>query len=118
MELTDAIRDYIEKRLNFTEKFFKKNEPNIFIEIGKTTKHHKRGDFYRAEFHIEIDGKDYYTVAEKEDLYDSIDEAKEGVVRQINEQKNRRQTLYKRGSISIKKMLKGLSKRNPFTSKK
>jgi hypothetical protein len=31
--------------------------------------------------------------------------------------KDRNQTLFKRGATSVKKMMKGLSKRNPFTAK-
>ena len=38
--------------------------------------------------------------------------------RQLVEFKNRRDTLFLRGARSVKKMIKGLSNRNPFTSKK
>jgi putative sigma-54 modulation protein len=117
MDLTDAIREYVEKRLEATEKFFKETEPTIYIELGKTTKHHKSGDFFKAEFNITVAGINYYTVAEEADLYEAIDEAKEEIIRQIKDKKNRKQTLFKRGATSIKKMIKGISKRNPFTSK-
>lgn len=118
MELTEAINGYINKRLEGVKKFTKEDEELIaYIEVGKTTNHHKQGDVFKAEFNIEISGKKFYTVAEKEDLYTAIDEAKEEIVRQIINLKDRRQTLFKRGATSVKKMLKGISKRNPFTSK-
>jgi len=118
MELTEAISDYINKRLEGVKKFAKGNEELVaYIEVGKTTNHHKRGDVFRAEFNVEISGRKFYTVAEEEDLYAAIDEAKEEVTRQIISSKDRRQTLFKRGASSVKKMLKGVSKRNPFTSK-
>ena len=53
----------------------------------------------------------------KEDIYDAIDSAKEELLRQIKSNKEKKQTLFKRGSLSIKKMLKGISDRNPFNSK-
>lgn len=115
--LTDAISDYVDKRLQAIEKFVKEGHMIAFIEVGKTTNHHKQGDYYKAEFNIEITGTKYYSVSETEDLYSAIDEAKEDIVRQITRVKDRKQALYKRGAISIKKMLKGISKRNPFTSK-
>lgn len=117
MELTRAISDYINKRLSGINKFIK--EANIIarVEVGKTTNHHHKGDVFRAEFDIEVSGLKFYTVSEKDDLYKAIDDAKEEIIRQITTNKDRKQTLFKRGAISVKKMLKGFSRRNPFTSK-
>ena len=118
MELTSAITDYVNKRLAGVEKFIKEGEKMIaYIEVGKTTNHHKQGDIFRAEFNIEISGAKFYTFSEKEDLYTAIEDAKEEIVRQIKTKKDRKQTLFKRGAVSIKKMIKGISDRNPFTSK-
>ena len=118
MELTSAINDYVNRRLVGVEKFIKDGEEMIaYIEVGKTTNHHKQGDIFRAEFNIEISGAKFYTFSEKEDLYVAIEDAKEEIVRQIKTNKDRKQTLFKRGAKSIKKMLKGISDRNPFTSK-
>jgi len=117
MDLTEAINDYVNKRLSVIEKFVKEGEMNAHIEVGKTTNHHKQGDIFRAEINIEINGSKFYTFSEKEDLYQAIDDAKEEIVRQIKNSKDRKQTLFKRGAKSVKKMLKGISKRNPFTSK-
>lgn len=118
MELTSAISDYVNKRLSGIEKFVKTGEKVItYIEVGKTTNHHKQGDVFRAEFNIEISGTKFYTFSEKEDLYEAIDDAKKEIIRQITSNKDRKQTLFKRGAKSVKKMLKGISDRNPFTSK-
>jgi ribosome-associated translation inhibitor RaiA len=99
------------------KKFTKDSELTIYVEIGKTTLHHRSGDYYKAEFNVRINGENYYAVSKREDLYDAISETKEEIIRQIKEKKDRRQTLFKRGAKSIKKMMKGLSGRNPFTSK-
>lgn len=118
MELTDAINDYVNKRLSsIEEKFVKGGEMGAHVEIGKTTNHHKQGEIFKAEFNIEISGNKFYTVSEQEDLYTAIDDAKEEIIRQITRTKDRKQTLFKRGATSVKKMLKGISRRNPFTSK-
>jgi ribosomal subunit interface protein len=117
MELTGAISDYVNKRLAAIDKFVKEGEMVSYVEVGKTTNHHKQGDVFKAEFNIEIMGNKFYTVSEKEDLYIAIDDAKEEIIRQITKNKDRKQTLFKRGATSVKKMLKGISDRNPFTSK-
>jgi len=118
MELTSAINDYVNKRLSGVGKFVKDKDGMIaFVEVAKTTNHHNKGDVFRAEFNIEIAGTKFYAFSEKEDLYKAIDDVKEEIVRQITNSKERKQTLFKRGATSVKKMLKGFSDRNPFTSK-
>jgi len=118
MELTSAISSYLNKRLPGIEKFIKKGIDIIaYVEVAKTTNHHKHDeDMFRAELNMEVGGNKFYTFSEKEDLYVAIDDAKNEIVRQIKTSKDRRQTLFKRGASSIKKMVKGISGRNPFTS--
>jgi putative sigma-54 modulation protein len=119
IELTDAIRDYVEKRVDMILKYVNQDESNVhcFVEVGKITNHHKQGEVFKTEFNLKISGKKYYSVSRKEDLYASIDDVKDEIVRKITKNKDREKTLFKRGALSIKKMLKGLSKRNPDTSK-
>ncbi len=117
IELTDAISDYVNKRLATLEKFEKNGNISGYVEVGKTTNHHKQGEYYKAEFDVSLNGDKFFAMSEKEDLYAAIDDAKEEVLRRITQNKDRKQTLFKRGAKSVKKMLKGLSNRNPFTSK-
>lgn len=119
MELTSAISEYVNKRLASLEKFSKKDTSiSGHVEVGKTTNHHKQGeDVFKAEFDLEIGGKNFFAMSEMNDLYAAIDDAKEEIMRTITNDKDRKQTLFKRGALSVKKMLKGISKRNPTTSK-
>jgi putative sigma-54 modulation protein len=119
IELTDAIRDYVEKRVDMILKYVNQEESSVhcFVEVGKTTNHHKQGELFKTEINIKIGGRKYYSVSKKEDLYASVDDVKDEIVRKITKNKDRQQTLFRRGALSIKKMLKGLSKRNPDTSK-
>ena len=122
MELTPAIHDYVVKRVTNLEKLLStmetdKGEVLVNFEVGKSTKHHKTGIVFHSDCLININGKEFYASSDKEDLYQAIDEIKESLFNEIRKSKDRRQTLFKRGATSVKKMLKGLSKRNPFTSK-
>jgi ribosomal subunit interface protein len=122
IELTDIVKDYILKRVTNLEKLLAKiekagGEAKVRFEVSRSTNHHKSGDIFHATGHITIDGKDFYSSADEEDLNQAIDEVKENLFNEIGKDKDRRQTLYKRGAKSVKKMMKGLSKRNPFTSK-
>src|SRR3989344_7175870 len=122
IELTEEIKDYALKRVTNLEKLLSRikdegGEVKILFEISRSTKHHKAGDVFHADCLINIDGKEFYASADEEDLYAAIDAVKDTLYREINKYKDRRKTLLHRGARSIKKMLKGLSKRNPFTSK-
>jgi len=118
IELNNTITRYINNRLSvIIKKFAKDEEVSCFVEVGKTTNHHKKGDIYMAGIKMSFGGNNFFTVSEKKDLYLAIDDAKEEITRKIARTKDRKQTLFKRGASSIKKMVKGISKRNPFTSK-
>jgi len=116
-ELTDAIQDYILSKLDRLEKFAKGAEVSGYVEIAKTTNHHNKGDVFKAEFDVTLNGENFFAQAETEDIYSSIDAAREELMRKITHTKDRKHTLFKRGAKSVKKMLKGISDRNPFTSK-
>lgn len=122
IEITPAIHDYVVKRVTNLDKLLSQIEAEsgeviVLFSLSKTTHHHKGGEVFHADCSINIKGKKYYTSVLKENLYEAIDEVKDKLYVEINKEKDKKQTLFKRGASSVKKMMKGLSKRNPFTSK-
>jgi putative sigma-54 modulation protein len=105
--LTSAIKDYVEKKILSLEKFIHDDSGNIRaeIEVGKISNHHKSGDIFRAEARLSFKGEEIYVVAEKDDLYASIDEMKAKAERECTTLKDKKMTLAKRGSAQIKKIL-------------
>ena len=122
VEITGAIHDYVVKRVTNLEKLLleieeKDGEVIVLFSLSKTTHHHKGGEVFHADCSINIKGKKYYSSVNREDLYEAIDVVKDNLYAEINKNKDKRQTLFKRGASSVKKMMKGITKRNPFTSK-
>ncbi len=111
IELTPAISSYVNKKIYSIEKYLDKNNANVVaqVEVGKSTKHHKTGNVFRAEVHITGGGLDLYAVSEKEDLYAAIDIVKDEVVHSVVQSKGKRQTLTRRGAEMIKNMMKGIT---------
>jgi len=108
--LTPAIKDYIEKRVNHLDKFVNPNQkelPMCYVEIGKTTNHHKTGDLFRAEFTLHIGSKSLRVEAEKDDLYTSIDSVTEGMVEELKSFKDKKVSLIRKGGAKIKALIKG-----------
>lgn len=110
MEITSAIGDYLNKKLEHINKFIDPNDESAIcdIELGKTTKHHNKGDLFRAEINLHIKGKNLRAVSETDDLYASIDEIKDEMTRELLSNKDRKVSLIKRGGAKIKNVLKGI----------
>lgn len=109
IELTDAIRAYVEEKIKSVEKFLvahEKEEVLTEAEIGKTTKHHNTGEVFRAEVMIRVRGKQFRAVSEKDDLYAAIDDVRDELVREINSIKGKDRTLIRRGAGMVKNLLR------------
>lgn len=120
IELTPAISDYVEKKFNAFDKFVPAGDTSGMcqVEVGKTTKHHKSGDYYKAEVNLRLSGKNFYAVSEKDDLYAAIDEVKDEIIYQITSSKDKSTTLMKKSALKIKNVLKGLSDWKPWNKEK
>lgn len=109
ISLTLAIKEYVEKKVLSLEKFIHDEPENIRaeIEVGKISNHHKSGDIFRAEAHLLFKGGKgkIYAVAEKDDLYASIDEMRDKVEQECVSQKGKKETLAKRAGAKAKKIL-------------
>jgi putative sigma-54 modulation protein len=113
MEVTEAIRDYVLKKVTNLGKLLSKiegNNKNVLVnfEVGKSTNHHKSGDVFHADCLIKINGEEFYASADEEDLYLAIDDVKESLFGEISKNKDRKRTLFTRGARHIKNMMKGL----------
>lgn len=117
IELTNAIEQNVKDRLESVSKLLNNSDALVNVEVGKTTNHHNNGDIFLAEFDVSSSGENYFARTEGPDLYVSINDTKEQILKEIRRKRGRKTTLFKRGALSIKKMVKGISKRNPFTSK-
>jgi ribosomal subunit interface protein len=103
IELTPAISSYAEKRLDSIKKYFETDKmPNMFVELGKESNHHKSGDIFRAEVRIGGAGQDFYAVSLTEDLYTAIDKVKDEIIREITKTKGKRETMMRKGGRMIK----------------
>lgn len=108
MELTDAIKSYVEKKLKGLERIITslKEEPTIFVEIGKTSKRHKSGDIFKAEVRTTLCGISLYATSLQSDLYAAIDDVKDEIEAEAEKLKAKKQTIQKKGGQKLKKLIK------------
>jgi ribosomal subunit interface protein len=110
MQITPDIKDYLYKKLAHIEKFLNPTDESVLceVELGKISNHHNKGDVYKTEINLHIAGKNLRAVSEMEDIFASIDIAKDDIVRDLQTNKDRKVSMMKRGGAKIKNLLKGL----------
>ena len=112
IELTQAISNYVYKKISSIEKYLdKKSSPDLVaqVEVGRSTRHHKAGNIFRAEVHITGNGLDVYAVSEQDDLYAAVDLVKDEIVRSMVQKKEKNQTITRRSAEMMKYVMKGLA---------
>jgi ribosomal subunit interface protein len=111
MKLTSDIKDYLFKKIESLQKFLSKTDETILfdVEIGKISKHHKNGDVFRTEINLRIAGKNLRAESEMDDIFASIDMAKDEMARELKTNKEKKVSLLKKGGAKIKNLVKGVS---------
>ncbi len=109
--LTPAITEYVEKILSHLDKFIRPEDLETvmcYVDMGKTTNHHKTGDIFKAEFTVHIGGKSLRATSEKEDLYSAIDSVNDEMENEIKSYKEKKTSFIRKGGAKIKQILKRL----------
>ena len=85
MEMTDAIRNYVEEKLAKLEGKLERfgEAASLEVEVGKTTHHHNKGEVFRCEIHVILPGKAIRVDETREDLYEAIVDARDKADRAI-----------------------------------
>jgi len=106
LKLTPTLEDFTVEQINSLEKFLQKRIIEVFVEISKTTKHHKKGPFFRAEADLRVPGKIIRAEATGDDLYFVITAVKDELQIEIKKYKERQLAKQKRGARLAKRLLK------------
>jgi len=121
LKLTQALRNFIEEKINSLEKFskilysekyfnhfFGKGKPRIeaWIEIGKESLHHKKGSVFLAECQMRFPKRSLRSTARAKDLKMAITEVKDELQRELKLYKEKLIAQTKRRARVFKKELK------------
>ena len=104
MDLTEALRAYVEKKIRPLEKLIDKEGTLATVDIGKTTNHHQSGPVFKAEIILKAYGKSFTVIVEKEDLYAAIDEMKDEITETVTSFRDKKKDLARDGARTIKNM--------------
>lgn len=93
MDLTPSLKTYSEEKLGTLAKFIKKFDETgmaeLWVEIGRTTRHHHKGLVYKAEGRLPLPKKVLYAVEYHDDMHKAIDALKRTLNLEIGKYKEK-----------------------------
>lgn len=107
----ESIEVFVEEKIGGLAKFIQPFDATglaeAWVEVGRTTKHHKTGEFvYRAEADIRLPGKILRAEATHKDLRQAIVHVKDELQQQIKTYRGAKEAKMKRGARLAKRMTK------------
>ncbi|KKR15429.1 MAG: hypothetical protein UT42_C0002G0010 [Candidatus Falkowbacteria bacterium GW2011_GWA2_39_24] len=92
MELNKEIRDYIQEKMEYVEKFLG-NTPIIQcdFEVDLTTHHHNKGKIYRAEANLSVPGDLLRVEKTEKNILKAIDKVKDHLARIAKKYKEKKE---------------------------
>ncbi len=86
IELTEAIKDYVDKKINSLEKFYDKISLAHVI-VGIENHHHQKGDVFICECKLNLTGEDLFISKTEQDLYKAIDKVRDHLEEELKKHK-------------------------------
>lgn len=95
LEQSDALSDFIEKKFITLKKFInilkapdeKRTLAEVFVEVEKDTKHHKKGDIFLVKAKVVLPGRSIIAEAKGDDLFAVVIKAKDELKSEIEKYK-------------------------------
>jgi putative sigma-54 modulation protein len=90
-ELTPALTDYIEKKITMLDKYLEDIQPVVCdFQAELISRHHLKGDIFRAEINLELPGELLRIEKTEPDLYKAIDKVKDHLAQMIIKYKKKK----------------------------
>ena len=91
LKITEAINDYVERKLDRIDKYFEESEAEVTLKTEKNAQ--------IAEIYVTAGGEKYRAVTEEKDMYASIDKDIDILEGQIRKSKTKKEKLMKDASL-------------------
>ena len=108
INLNQKLRDYVEEKIGSeVEKLLVHERPPIeaAVELIKISKHHQKGDIFRAEAQVSLHGHKVISEALGQSIEQAIDEVKDELEREIKKHRGKEQDVGRKRSRFFKKLL-------------
>lgn len=86
IDLTEAIKDYVEKKISGLDKFYDKIIRAV-VTVGKENNHHLKGEVFVCDCKLEVPGNDLYASKNEGSLYKAIDKVRDYLEAELKKHK-------------------------------
>ncbi len=87
VEVTDAIKEYITKKISSLDKFYDKIIRADVVVCLETNNHHQKGKIFVADCKLEVPGKDLFASKNEISLYKAIDKVRDYLENELKKHK-------------------------------
>jgi len=97
LELTEDLQNFIEEKISSVKKFInilkaedtsdKKTLAEVFVEVEKETRHHRKGEIFSVITRVNLPGKNLIAGSKADDLFKAIIGAKDELKMEIEKYK-------------------------------
>jgi len=106
LELTPALKEFIDEKVGDLERLVKnsgsdtvgqgkENPVEAFVEVARTTNHHKKGDVFSAEIQVTLPGAEGIVVkAEEWDVHRAINKARDDMKDRLKSHKDKKRSKF------------------------
>lgn len=103
LDLTPSIKTYINEKLGtlskYIEKFNLEGQPELWLEVTRTTRHHQKGLVFNAKADLRLPGKVLRAVHDDADVRLAIDRVRDALKVEIEKYKTKKSPLTRRTSL-------------------
>lgn len=91
IDLTDSIKSHVETKVSELEKFIHHplESVEVWVEVGKSTMHHKQGDVFEAVIDVKMPGNVARAEESTNDLYNSVNQVVDELKRELRKIKEK-----------------------------
>ncbi len=115
LDLTPSIKEFVEEKIGSLDKFIRADgdggdearsheSVEAFVEIARTTNHHRHGDVFKAEVNLKIGGRLLRAEKEDWDIRVAIDGAREELKVELQKKKGISDARFKHGARILKRL--------------
>ena len=93
VDLTPSLKEYISDKLDFLKRFLKKHEEEgaleVWVEVSRTTRHHHKGEVFRAAGDVKVPGHVFRAEDEDSDIRVAVDRVRDKLHMEIIKNKKK-----------------------------
>ena len=111
-EVTPEIISITQRKIISLKKYLGKTDvvTQVYVEFGKATEAHHSGNVWRTQINLDSRGKRYHATAVAENIQMAADAAIKDLEATLRKNKQRGESMLKRGGIRLKDFMRGFGK--------